>query len=262
MKAFRLLVYLLFFVPIITFAQTPKAIETDLVNAFNRIDYWYGKQGDTTSDILAVSDSLAKANDIFGRKLQHYTSKYPFTISQKFSSFADIGLATIESADGQFRIYSWDTHMGGTMHDFANVMQYKAGQKVNSILDTASGESEKYIYAYADLYNMSANNHVYYLAVYYGVFSGKDKGKGMRIFSIENGKLVDAKLIKTNSGLHNKLYYDYNSFSVTKNIKDADIHYDPASQTITLPVVDEGGRVTLGHIVYKFTGQYFEKIKN
>ncbi|BAU53330.1 hypothetical protein [Mucilaginibacter gotjawali] len=260
MKAFKLLCLLLF-IPFITFAQTPKTIETDLVSAFNRIDYWYGKQGDTTSDILAVSDSLAKANDIFGRKLQYYTSKYPFTISQKFSSFADIGLATIESADGQFRIYSWDTYMGGTMHDFANVIQYKAGQKTNSILDTASAENEKYIYAYADLYNMSANNHVYYLAVYYGVFSGKDKGKGIRIFSIENGKLVDAKLIKTNSGFHDKLYYAYNPLSVTNNIKDADIHYDATQKTISLPIITGEGYVTNNRIIYKFTGQYFERVK-
>ena len=146
MKTFKVLVYLLLFIPFVTFAQTPKGVETDLVKAFKRIDYWYGKQGDTSSDILAVSDSLAKANDVFGRKLQYYTSKYAFTINQKFSGFANTGLTINESSDGQFRIYSWDTYMGGTMHDFANVIQYKDGNKTNSILDTASGENEKYIY--------------------------------------------------------------------------------------------------------------------
>jgi hypothetical protein len=185
MKAFKLLVYLLVSMPFVTFSQTPKAIEADLVKSFKRIDYWSGKQGGTTSDILTAFDSLAKANAVFGKKLQYYTSKYPFTINQKFSSFSNIGLTINASPDGQFRIYSWDTYMAGTMIDFANVFQYKAGQKTCSILDTASGENEKYIYSYADLYNMSANNHVYYLAPYYGVFSGKDRGEGIRIFSIE-----------------------------------------------------------------------------
>ena len=262
MKVFKVLVYLLFFIPCVTFCQTPKAIEADLVKSFKRIDYWYGKKGDTTLDILTATDSLAKANDVFGRKLQHYTSTYPFTINQKFPGFANTDLTIEGSSDGQFRIYSWDTYMGGTMHDFANVIQYKSGQKTNSILDTASGENEKYIYSYADLYNMSANNHVYYLAPYYGIFSGKDRGEGIRIFLIENGKLIDAKLIKTTSGLRSKVYYDYNSFSVTKNIKDADIHYDPALKTISLPVVVGDGKVTNKRIVYKFNGQYFEKSAN
>jgi hypothetical protein len=240
--------------------QTPKAIETDLYKSFKKINYWTEKRSaDTTGKWV---DSLEKANDVFGQKLKHYTTTYPFTIDQKFSGFSNSGLTINESADGQLRIYSWDTYMGGTMRDFAKVIQYKTGQKTNSILDTASGESEKYVYAYSDLYTIKVNNHPYYLALYYGIFSGKDRGEGVRFFSIENGKLIDAKLIKTQSGLHNKLYYDYDLFSIPKNVKDANIRYDPAKKTISLPVVADPGKVTGKRILYKFTGKYFEKVKN
>ncbi|MDB5136920.1 MAG: hypothetical protein JWP37_3523, partial [Mucilaginibacter sp.] len=71
-----------------------------------------------------------------------------------------------------------------------------------------------------------------------------------------------AKLIKTRSGLHNKLYYDYELFSIPSNVKDADIRYYPAFSTISLPVIVEKGKVTSKRIAYKFTGQYFEKVKS
>ena len=129
-------------------------------------------------------------------------------------------------------------------------------------MDTASGESEKYIYAYSDIYNIAANNRSYYIAPYYGVFSGKDRGEGIRIFLIEKEKLVDAKLIKTKSGLHSKLYYSYDLFSIPKNVKDADIRYDPVLKTISLPIIVDVGKVTSKRILYKFTGQYFERVKN
>ena len=112
------------------------------------------------------------------------------------------------------------------------------------------------------MFTLVANNHTYYLAPYYGVYSGKDRGDGIRIFSIENGNLVDAKIIKTGSGMHYKLYYDYEAFSVPKKVQDFTIRYDPGAKTIILPVVGAGGRVTAGKIVYKFNGQYFEKVKN
>jgi len=239
-------------------AQTSKAIEADLYKSFKKINYWNNRRStDTTANWV---DSLEKANDVFGKKLKHYTSAYPFTIDQKFSGFSNTGLTINDSGDGHFRIYSWDTYMGGTMHDFANVIQYKTGQKTNSILDTTSGEGEQYVYCYSGLYTIKANNQSYYLALYYGVFSGKDRGEGIRIFSIEKGNPIDAKLIKTQSGLRSKLYYDYDLFSIPKNVKDADIHYDPGNKTISLPVVVDPGKITGKRIVYKFTGKYFEKV--
>jgi hypothetical protein len=39
------------------------------------------------------------------------------------------------------------------------------------------------------------------------------------------------------------------------------LEYDPMSKIITLPSITEKGRVTDSSIIYKFTGQYFEKVK-
>lgn len=86
--------------------------------------------------------------------------------------------------------------------------------------------------------------------------------KGVQVFSIENGKLnINAKLIKTRSGLHGKLFYEYDLGPIIDESVDDDIHYDPILKTISIPVID-GEKVTKARIKYKFTGQYFERVKN
>jgi hypothetical protein len=84
----------------------------------------------------SADDSLAHANAMFAKKLSYYISKCPFTINQKFSSLANDHLDISTSNDGLFRIYSWDTWTGGTMHFFENVMQYKSGSNFKAFIDT------------------------------------------------------------------------------------------------------------------------------
>lgn len=262
MKECKLFVYLLFFVPFITFAQTPKGIEKDLVKSFKRIDYWYGKQGDTTTDILTAADSLAKANDVFGKKLRYYTAKYPFTLHQTFGLLKKEYLGVLSSSDGLFRIYSWDRLTGGTMHFYENVIQYKFQSKTNSILNVDTSGEGNYIYDYSNVYTLNVDDKTYYLAIYNGVFSTRVMDKGVQIFSIENGKLNNnTKIIKTTSGLRGRLYYEYDLGPIIDESIDDNIHYNVALKTISIPVID-GDKVTKGRIKYKFTGKYFEKAKS
>jgi len=250
------------------FAQTPKAIEKDLSNSFAKIYYWFDKaHNDTTEMLIAENDSLEIANDVFGNKLKYYTSNYPMTISRNFN----IDMNVVTSTDHMFRIYSWDTEMGGTEHDYRNVMQYKNGKSVSSILnmDTTVSNDDHYVYYFSNIYTLKVGEKTYYLGIYNGVFSMKDMQEGVQIFRIESGKLnTHIKLIKTASGLHNTLSYVYDYFSIPSKLKDAEIHYNPASETLTLPVVgasDKIGddeKVSTKHITYKFTGKYFEKVKN
>jgi hypothetical protein len=148
------------------------------------------------------------------------------------------------------------------MHFFENVLQYRAGASVHSILQKDTSENgDGYVYEYDDIHTFSANGKTYYLAEYSGRFSTKDMLRGIQVFTIENGTLnKDVKLIKTESGLRSKLSFGFNIFSVTGNIKDENVHFNKKSQTITMPVVLAHGRVTNKHIVYKFNGRYFEKV--
>ncbi|MFI5140486.1 MAG: hypothetical protein ACHQIM_21885 [Sphingobacteriales bacterium] len=250
-------------IPFSLFAQTPaqtaKNIDIDLYRYLQKIDSWRWRQ-DTISNV----DSLQKANDAFEQRLRYYASEYPVTIEAKYPSLTGDNVAVVSSADGLFRIYSWDTSLGGSKVAFENVFQYKVNDKTLSNFKPAdSTEEGRPTYSYSSIYTLKANDKTYYLAVYNGVFSSKDAGQGIEVFTIENGKLKDGiKLIKTHSGLHNRLSYDYDFRSVVNLKVQPSIHFDNASNTIFVPLVDGNGKVTDKYITYKFTGEVFEKVKN
>ena len=239
------------------FAQTPRQIETDLLKSFKKIKYWDERLRDTS---VNAGDSLYNANNEFGQKLQNYSEKYTSTIIYPFALLKKEYLNICTSTDGLFRIYSWDTEGDGTMHEFENVMQYRYRERTHSIWvrDTAVGRQDKYVPYYTNIYSFKANNKTYYLGIYEGVYCSTCWGQGMQVFVIENGKLNDdVKIIKTASGLHSQLYYEYRFNGEKKD----DIRFDPVSKTISLPVVIKD-RVTNKRILYKFTDQYFERVKN
>jgi hypothetical protein len=247
------------------FAQSPQAIEADLLKSFKKIDQLrppglYNQDTSKVSDL----DSLGDANDTFGKKLLHYTSKYPVTIKQRFKSFDYTGLGVISSADSLFRIYFWDTGMGGTQLYYTNVIQYKSGQKINSVV-VDDGVDYK-TPAYDTIYTLKRNNKTYYLACYTAKMDLSYYIRGVHVFSIDNDPLnLHTKIIKTKTGLHSKLeYYYYDTFIDRDNVSDDwfGIHYDEKSATLKIPVVLEEGKATGKYIAYKFTGQYFERVKN
>lgn len=246
------------FVSANTFAQSPKAIEADLLKSFKRIGYWDQKRSDAGGD-----DSLENANDAFGKKLKVYTENYAFTINEAFTSLKKERLDIFTSADGLFRIYSWDTGGGGTMREFANVIQYKIGDKTNAVLLT--GTNDNYIPFYSNLYTFKTGNKTYYLGIYGAIYSSRYAGTGIEIFAIENDKLnPNVKLIKTKSGMTSKIFYEYDfgSIAYIPYEKRPNITFDATTKTIKIPLVDVKGKVTSEFITYKFTGQYFEKVKN
>lgn len=261
MKPFKILLFVAAVVfSKFTFAQSSKTIEADLLKSFNKIEHWDEKQ---RKGVDGATDSLEAANDAFDAKIKSYAIKYPNTIAEPFASLKKAHLDIFTSTDGLFRIYSWETWMGGTMRDFSNLMQYKVGNATKAILLTS--DQDNYIPFYNNLYTFKTGSKTYYLGIYNTIYSTKDAGTGIRVFSVENGKLnSDTKLIRTQSGLKSKIYYSYDFFSVvdiTFELRPT-ITFDAATNTIKIPVVNSNGKVTSKLITYKFTGQYFEKVKS
>jgi len=260
MKALNLIAIFCFITVNKLVAQTPQAVEADLLKSFKRIGYWHQKQ-DTGDD--RAGDALGNANHEFENKLKKYAETYPASISMPFNSLKKAQLDIFTSADGLFRIYSWETWEGGTMRDFANMLQYKVGLKTHAML--LRSNEETYIPFYSNLYTFKTGDKTYYLGIYGTIYSSKDAGTGIKVFDIENGKLNDdVKVIKTNSGLKSKIYYDYDFFSVVDIPfeKRPTITFDQTTQTIRVPLVNAKAKVTAKCITYKFNGQYFEKIKS
>jgi len=241
------------------FAQTPKEIETDLLKSFKQIDYWaVQKSDDTTGTIM---DSLFSANEDFNSKLGDYAVKCPFTINLPFDSLINAGLTIVNSDDGKLRIYSWDANTGGDQHDISNIFQFKTSTGT----DTLSNVPVDPYGTPADIdkiYQFEINGKTYYPIIYNMVVGIKFIYKGIMMFGIEKGKLnTDVRLIKTKSGLHNHLNCYIESSINDRSDAISEITFNPKTKTISLPLIDENDRATNKVITYKFTGQYFEKVK-
>ena len=248
------------------FAQTPKDIEADLLESFNKVARLRPRGLYDTDTTRGNIDSLSEANYQFSVKLKNYTRKFPSTINQPFhllrDSVEDTGVSTINSADGRLRIYAWDTGMGGTQPDISNVIQYKTGQITQSII---VGESSEVKTPYYDsICMLKRNQKTYYIAIYSAKMGLHDHITGVRIFSIENDILNDhVKLIKTSAGLHNRIELSYVDTYIYRDMSDfPEILYDEKTTKLKIPVVLENGEANGNYITYKFTGKYFEKVKN
>src|ERR1035437_1332044 len=250
---------------ILSFGQGLKLVNQKLTQAFGKINYWTFYKVDNNK--IDSYDSLEKANDTFEKLLLRYTSTNPQTLTSNFKNLVDSGLIVVTSEDNLFRIYTWDTQTGGTMHEFRNVYQYKNAGKVFSKVIKSKNTNEDGGdpgCSYYKLNDIISNNKKYYIAQSTFILSSGLFYQNLKIFSIDNFKLNDtAKLIKTKPGLKNELGYEVDLTTAAnrdREVPDYSISYDKSKKIITIPLILEDGKVTEKKIMYKFNGQYFEKL--
>lgn len=242
------------------YGQTDAGIEQELVGHIKNIQKWSAYGSDFNEALLA------KENAIFKAKLLNYT-KSVSTLKHKFSEL-DKYLYLATSEDGKFRIYSWDTEGGGSMHFFETVYQFqdKDGNVYSKSSNLQEGDAGAFV---SGIFDIDTQNGKVYLARFSSILSNKDAYQSINLFKIEGASLDDKiKLIKTKSGLTNTLGFGYDFFSVVdreeRPIKL--ILYDKETKTIKIPVVIvdkefSSGRVIGKFINYKFDGTYFLKQK-
>ena len=259
-KSFYFITFIFLSFAFSAFGKTDAEIEQELVGHIKNIQKWSSYGSDSNEALLS------KENDIFKEKLLNYT-KIASTLEYKFSELKKyLYLATSE--DGKFRIYSWDTEGGGTMHFFENVYQFqgKDGKVYSKSSDLPEGDAGAFV---SVIFDLDTRNGQVYLARFSSILSNSGAYQSINLFKIEDNSLNDKiKLIKTKSGLTNKIGFEYDFFSVVdreeRPIKL--ILYDKETKTIKIPVVIvdkdfSNGRVTDKFINYKFDGTYFLKQK-
>lgn len=242
-------------------AQNPVSIEQELLSYFEKIDYW-AHFNDSAHPDISKFDSLEAANQVFRSSLLAHTAAYPATMSYDFKELEALGLRIRTSLDRQFRIYSWDTHTGGTAHVYEAVFQYKSDNKVYS--KTIHGPEGDFGRWYSNIYQLKTEQHTYYLGLYHAVFSGKDHYQGVKLFTIENSTLKDkVRLFKTRTGVKNELGFSFNFFSVANRSERPVklIYYEEDEQKLSLPEVMQDGKVTKKMMVYQFDGENFVQIQ-
>jgi hypothetical protein len=256
-------VIVLVFVATFSFGQTLKMTDQKLIEAFGKINYWAFNK--TLTDKINPYDSLELVNDEFEKLLLKYTKSIPQTLSYEFKNLIDSGLIISTSEDGLFRIYSWDTWTGGTMHNFRNVYQFKSGDKIYSkIMGTKNGEDGVPGCFYNQINDVVSGGKTFYMAQSRAILSTALSYHNIKVFSIDNSKLNDtAKLIKTKTGVKNQLGYGIDltaSANRDKEVPEFYIEYDRLTKTYVIPLILEDSKVTTKKIRYQFKGKYFEKL--
>ncbi len=255
------LIFFLVFLAVPGLAQTPQTIERELVNHVKTIKKLAAENtSEAASKLDAENDALKAKLVKYGRLAS--TLKYPFSELKK-----QMFVAT--SKDGKFRVYSWDTETGGTMHFFENVFQYQAanGKVVSkaAVLDDEDAGG-----FYTDVFQLSTKTGMLYLGRMTSIVSSLESYEEISLFRISGAKLDDrVRLIKTKAGLQNRIGFEYSFFSVAdrKERPIKLIRFDERTKTIKIPVViadkasDGSGRVTNRFINYRFDGTYFVSVR-
>lgn len=259
MKKLSVLFWLICVAAVICEAQTPAAIEQQLLGHLKKIEAASNYGGSSDYGILerenkALFDALLK----FGNRID--VARYPF------AKLKDKAYVTT-SKDGKFRAISWDRETGGTMHDFLTVFHYVDAKGKSHAWARDYDEEESAGSFVHQVFQTNAKGGTIYLAESTFIGSTSLAGQTLSAYRIEGSSLnADAKVIRTASGLTDSISFGYDFFTVVdrpeRPIKL--FSYDAATQSFRFPVVIEDentpqGRVTNKFIRYRFDGSYFVK---
>jgi hypothetical protein len=212
----------------------------------------------------AYYDTLDKDNERFEKMLKKYLSTVPSTMTYPFTKLINEGLSIAMSRDNKLRIYSWDKHTGGTMHYFANMYQYKIGNKVYASspieIEQEGGDPRGF---FSEIFTVDSVNNIY-LGLRTAIYSTKDCGNIVKAFKIEKNGLNDSlMLFKVDTAFTNEFGIAFDFFSVVDRPERPVklIYYDERTKALKLPVIGDHDEVTDKFIFYQYNGKYFEEVK-
>jgi hypothetical protein len=244
-------------------AQAIARAESSLCHQLQLVDSFSEAYHGPTHAIDAY-DSIGHYDSVFGEMLQRLTARDPASLHYPFTRLHDEGVVIATSPDGRLRIFSWDGQTGGTAHNANNVYQYLVDGKTYSTLTIVDGGpgltySAIYLLTKTPRQHSQLRDETFYLAVSNEITETLHLHASLEILQLADHRLRrDVPLIQTASGKTGTLGFDF----VLENAKDADFFFNPATGTITFPVVLDDGQVTNKKIAYTFNGSYFVRVSN
>lgn len=241
-------------------AQTPTAIETELLGYLKTM----AENGSYSGEYDDAK--LGPATEAFKKKLMRYATRVD-VLKYEFPKLEEeIFIAT--SKDRKFRVYSWDLQTGGTMHDYDRVIQFvgKSGKPV--AWTDNDGEYEGGGAFYTDVFQVDTAAGPLYLLVSTSRASSSLNGQTIRAARVVGDDLeLDPKVFRTSSGLASSIGFAYDFFTVVDRPERPLrlFTFDEARKEFKFPVVIEDeetpqGRVTNKFIAYRFNGTHFVKV--
>lgn len=242
---------LLLIILFVGFAPLSKAQNSNLINAEKKLFRLYNavwaqqRDGDPSS-----------ANEHFRKELQQVLTSNSASIAYSFKSLVDSNMVRIvTSSDEKFRIYSWDTWTGGTMHFFDAIFQWKTNS--GDVLTQYKNGASVF---YSKIYSLTTGGKTFYMPISNAILSTRDAVQVVDAFTINRNKITPTDLFKTKRQLLNSIRVEYDFSSVVDRPERPVelIKYDSNKQVLYIPVVKDGGKVLNSSLLYQLKGNYLE----
>ena len=240
--------------------QTPHAADKKIAKYLERIGYWW-QQDDG-------GDSLRSTNAKLMGYLKDVTRKFP--LQTRFPLAEKNGLGVSSAGNGGLKIYSWDSQLGGTLHDYSSlaVFRTRAGQSNLTLHDETdnvdyghTGYSEGG-YWYDKIVPIYGKRGVVTYLAFGSAHISAELGEIVFAYQIINNDLVNVPFFKTTKQTVKFIEYSYGRLSfIDKHPKQKspEMHLNADHTRLYIPIVSGPfhDQLTAKYLVYVFNGNNF-----
>lgn len=206
------------------------------------------------------SDSIAFYSEKFSKEFKTFIKANPSSLAYPFKKFSDSNYIQIATSDDKnFRIYTWDTWEGGSMHYFDVIYQWRADGKIVTKTPTLSNDDPGSFCS--KIFTVDIEQKRYYLSVTNHIYSTEDASQSIAVYNIDGDKLYDTTKLfhtKTKSLNHIDVSFDFMSVVDRPERPLELITYDEKQKILYVPVVNSKGQVTSRNIFYQLKDGGFE----
>ena len=194
-------------------------------------------------------------------KMQQFIAKHPELMNVDFYELnKKTGINILTSEDSLLRIYSWNTHTGGSIVDFANVYHFKSGNDIIVKFQSFESGVESLVDTIITVYR---DQQPCYITRKLSIIATNARSYYLNAYTIENDSLIILKDLFQ----HEKWFYDYLGVSFNPlqiSFNNHLISYNESTQTFSIPYNDVVNyTIDFSRLEqYQFNGKFFEHIVN
>ena len=217
-----------------THAQSIQAKEQMLLDKFNEVDSLNLVM--TTENRMDIQDSMGVLNDDSMDVLNNGLISFFVSILKCKEAmnygFDSLGIKIAASPDKKLRLFSWDTHLGGTAANIRVIAQFEGADGVIYAEDLGQDV------IYDTVYQIGNNDSIAYIAVGTTSCASMCVTKELTVFCITGGWLHKGNRIIDKADLKNQLQINY---TIDASLKwDPEYIVDTKKRKILEPIIDEG----------------------
>ena len=211
------------------------------------------RSGDVPKDV-DYDDSIAAVNYELSSYLEVNLPRLPQTMTARASGF---GVDVNASPDGRVREWEWDTHLGGTMPHYNQILEYKTPSAIRVHQGSITKGSDMDNSWYQKIYSVRrSDGSVIYIPLQGWKGDSRTFGQIISAFTIADTGLVTViPIFQTRKALLNEINLNfpedlgkYESHNIT--LRDG-------GQKLLVPLVTAKDRMTGKYLCYQFDGDHY-----